>query len=158
MPRLPHALTAALACAGLALADGTYLGTNYCSSTANSSGAAATIKVFGPNYNGSGEVFLDDAVVISAFPLPRESLGLFLYGTRPERLPFGDGTLCVGGRVHRSAAHPASATGLIFESTTLDDLNGLTTGLWHFQAWFRDPAGGRSGFNLSDGIALDVSP
>jgi hypothetical protein len=157
MQRLLSFLAAALACAGLALADGTHLGTNYCSSTVNSSGGAAAMSVFGPDHNGSGEVFLDDAVVISAFPVPRASLGLFLYGTQPDSVPFGEGTLCVGGQVHRSAAHSASATGLIFESTVLSDLPGLTPGLWHFQAWFRDPAGGPAGFNLSDGIALQVS-
>jgi hypothetical protein len=28
---------------------------------------------------------------------------------------------------------------------------GLT---WNFQAWYRDPAGGASGYNLSDGLEL----
>jgi hypothetical protein len=157
MPRLPSFLATALACAGPALADGTHLGTNYCSATVNSSGGAATMSIFGPDHNGTGEVFLDDDVVISAYPLPAGTPGLFLYGTQPERLPFGDGSLCVGGQVYRSAPHSASATGLIFESTILGDLPGLSTGLWHFQAWFRDFAGGPAGFNLSDGIALQIS-
>ncbi|HVS17620.1 MAG TPA: hypothetical protein VMT18_03385 [Planctomycetota bacterium] len=157
MSRFPSFLAAALACAGLALADGTYLGTNYCSATVNSSGGAAAMSIFGPDYQGSGEVFLDDSVVISAYPLPRESLGLFLYGTLPNRVPFGQGSLCVGGRVHRTRVHAASSFGWIFESVTLGDLPGLTPGLWHFQAWFRDSAGGPAGFNLSDGIALEIS-
>jgi hypothetical protein len=157
MLRFPSFLAAALVCAGLALADGTHLGTNYCSATVNSSGGAAAMSIFGPDHQGSGEVFLDDSVVISAYPLPRQSLGLFLYGTQPDRVPFGEGTLCVAGQVHRSAAHSASALGMIFESATLGDLPGLTPGLWHLQAWFRDSAGGPAGFNLSDGIALEVS-
>jgi len=153
-PLLPAAL---LACAGLALADGTHLGTNYCTSTPNSGGGAASIEVFGPDYGGTGQVFLDDAVVISAFPLPPETVGLFLYATQPAQLPFGDGFLCVAGQVQRMPAHTSLASGLIYDSVTLGDLPGLTAGTWHFQAWFRDVAGGPAGFNLSDGIALTVS-
>ena len=29
---------------------------------------------------------------------------------------------------------------------------------WNFQAWYRDPAGGPSGFNLSDGLGITFCP
>jgi hypothetical protein len=28
----------------------------------------------------------------------------------------------------------------------------------HFQAWFRDPSAGMTGFNLSDGLELTLAP
>lgn len=157
MQRSPLLLAAALACVAPALADGTYLGTNYCSATINSSGAAAGMSIFGPDYGGTGQVFVDDPVVIGAYPLPSEAIGLFLYASESNLVPFGDGNLCVGGFVQRMPADTASGAGLMNAFVTLGDLPGLDAGLWHFQAWFRDSAGGPAGFNLSDGIALQIS-
>ena len=77
----------------------------------------------------------------------------------------GDGFRCVGG--------PTGTVVRIFPFVNADGLNVMSSGIdntnpahsqlmagstLNFQAWFRDPAGGPFGFNLSDGIAIPFTP
>lgn len=141
-----------------AQADGTSLGENYCPATVNSSGAAAKQTVFGPNHGGSGQVFLDDPVLLGAAPVPRGTIGLFIYGPSQGQLPFGDGVLCLSSPTQRLPALTSTGGGQLAQNITFSSQLGFAPGPWNFQAWFRDPNGGPAGFNLSNGLSLTLSP
>jgi hypothetical protein len=90
--------------------------------------------------------------------------GLFYFGPDEPQVPFGNGFRCVGGgpgevfRVFPFVA--ADAAGSLRASLDLPSLPGTISpgSTWKFQAWFRDPAGGGQGFDLSDGISIDFTP
>jgi hypothetical protein len=151
---------AVLALAGAALADGTWLGTSYCTSTPNSTGGAAAMGVFGPDHGGTGLVFMDDPVVLSASPVPAGCVGLFLFGQAPAQVPFGEGFLCVSPPLHRLPPTVAVGfgAGTLEQSLTFSRNPAFAPGTWYLQAWFRDPPGGPTGHNSSDGIELEISP
>ena len=47
----------------------------------------------------------------------------------------------------------------ICDNTSLPPTGSFVAGvLMRFQAWFRDPAAGMSGFNLSDGVEVTFTP
>ncbi len=125
------------------------VGTNYCQSGPNSTGMASIISA-----SGSSSISQND-LVLSAGPMDNEP-GIFFFGTTQLNAPFGNGTRCVGGSVFRLP--PSFATGNTL--TRAVNVNGtpanvITAGsLWNFQAWFRDPAAGGAGFDLSDGLAV----
>ena len=137
---------------------------NYCVSTPNSN------SVTGAVMSGLG----DTSVTNNNFSLAvndagANKTGLFFYGGSQLQTAFGDGFRCVGagglgtfrlyplvttdawGSVTRPldfTAPPANAgAGAIGSGST-----------WYFQFWFRDPMGGPSGFNLSDGLAVEFCP
>ena len=115
------------------------LGTNYCSSTPNSTGFAAAMSGAGTIANAT----------LSAGPVPNQP-GIFYYGNAQVQLSFGNGLRCVGGTVTRlpvlaASGNLASIGGL--------DLSGVPTP-FYLQYWFRDPAGGGSAFDLSDGYSI----
>lgn len=154
--RLAGAALAATLMAGLALADGTWLGTSYCQANPNSTGQPALIAMFGPDNAGSGAVFLDDVVILRAGPVPQGTVGMFIYGQQETQTPFGDGYLCITGQVNRLPVTSARGS---FDSTfvqpiVFSDHEGFHMGDWKLQAWYRDSAGGPSGFNLTDGLAF----
>jgi hypothetical protein len=123
--------------------------TNSCSSSANSTGAAATLS-----WTGSTSVTANDLVLI-ATPVPNQA-GLFYYGPNQLDLPFGNGRRCVGGAVYRLDVHVASGNVLshALDITTPPGMGGqIQVGSsWNFQAWFRDPMGGGAAHDLSDGL------
>jgi len=125
------------------------VGSNYCTSGPNSTGSASVISA-----SGSSSLAQNN-LVLSAGPMDDEP-GIFFFGTAQLNTPFGNGTRCVGGTVFRLP--PSFATGNTL--TRAVDLgaapaNVITIGsIWNFQAWFRDPAGGGVGFDLSDGLAV----
>jgi len=136
------------------------VGTNFCSSLLNSSGSASVMSA-----TGSSSVAAND-LVLSAGPGPVGEPGVFYYGpTDLAGIPLGDGMRCVGGaagtvvRIFPFAV--ADGTGTM--STGIDNTNpahaqiapGVTL---HVQCWFRDPAAGMSGFNLSDGYSIFFMP
>jgi len=129
------------------------VGTSYCQSSPNSSGSASVISA-----SGSSSLAQNN-LVLSAGPMANEP-GIFFFGTAQLSAPFGNGTRCVGGSVFRLS--PNFATGNVL--TRAVDLSAapasvITVGsIWNFQAWFRDPAGGGVGFDLSDGLAIGFLP
>ncbi len=134
----------------VALDDGS-IGTGYCTSTPNSTGSAATIDAFGSTS------FTTNDLTLVAGPVPATP-GLFYYGPTQGQVPFGNGFRCVGGQLSRlSVSVPSGGV-----MTTAVDLltpptaNGQITpgSVWNFQAWFRDPAGGGAGFDLSDAVEV----
>jgi hypothetical protein len=87
---------------------------------------------------------------------------VFFHGPAQASLPFGDGFLCVTGGVVRMGPPVAADSAGAF-SDALDNTGpggvGVALGVTrHFQGWYRDPAGGASGFNLSNGITVVFGP
>ena len=128
-----------------------YVSTSYCVGAPNSAGPGAVIS-----YTGSKSVAAND-LVLQASPVPDQP-GIFYYGPDQLQLPFGDGFRCVGGMVGRLPV--VMGTGNVLQSALdITDppsvANQITAGsTWNFQAWFRDPAAGGTGFNLSDAIGI----
>ena len=101
-------------------------------------------------------------LVLRAGPIAPGEPGIFYYGPgQVAALPFGNGFRCVGG--------PVGSVVRVFPFL-IADIHGFLTGpidntnpthaqltsgtTLHFQAWYRDPAGGGDGFNLSDGYRV----
>jgi len=132
------------------------IGFNYCMTAPNSAGSGALITG-----TGSASVGANNLGLVAGAIAPGEP-GVFYYGpTALTGLAFGNGFRCVGGgagtvvRIFPFVVSDASGT----LSASLDNTNpshaqivpGATL---NFQAWFRDPAGGGAGFNLSDGYTI----
>lgn len=124
----------------------------YCVTSPNSLGSGAQIGWSGTTSVSSNEFALQ--VVSAALGTP----GLFFYGDNQTSLPFGDGVRCVGGGIFRLKPKLADeAFGFVQDQLDFTD-PPLPAGqifpgsVWNFQYWYRDPAAGGSGFNLSDGL------
>lgn len=122
----------------------------YCTSTLNSSGAAASI-----DSSGSTSIAAN-SLVLTCNELPAAQFGVFFYGTSQVQVPFRDGFRCVGGSVVRMPMVQVDATGSVSYEPDLASAPGITSGTTlNFQFWFRDPGGpGGNGSNLSDGLAI----
>jgi hypothetical protein len=134
-------------------------GTSYCTSTVNSSGQAATIAI-----SGSLSIAANDSA-LHVVGAPSGRPGLFIYGAAAAQLPFGDGWLCISpfspGLVRLPPTTVIAADGtaqyaLDFGQLTKAPITAGST--WHFQFWFRDPAAGQFGANLSDGVRATFVP
>ena len=129
------------------------LGTNYCTSTVNSTGAASIISALGSN-----SIAADD-LVLRASNLPTQP-GIFIAGPSPGQVPFFNGFLCVGtSGLQRFATVNTPANGVIQESVTIatsapGGLNVAAGQPYYFQRWNRDPAAGGGNANFSDGIEI----
>ena len=68
----------------------------------------------------------------------------------------------MGGTVGRLTVVNAASNllGFAFDNTQPPNAQVvvLPGSTWNFQAWFRDPSAGNSGFNLSDGLSLSFLP
>jgi len=136
-------------------------GFNYCQSTANSSGASASIS-------SSGDFSISaNNLTLAATGAALNKVGLFYYGGNQVQVPFGDGFRCVGGQIFRLS--PPVLTDVLgfaqrsldFTSPPMNSGGGMVSAgsSAYFQFWFRDPGGpGGSGFNLSDGLCVTFAP
>ncbi|MFT7670128.1 MAG: hypothetical protein ACI8X5_002835 [Planctomycetota bacterium] len=136
----------------------------YCWAAPNSASATgAQIDLFGSTSVGQNNFGL---MVLGAVP---NTLGLFFYGSGQTSVLFGDGLRCVdgaGASVIRLGP-PAAADSLGFGSRTVDFTQPpasagpgqvLSGSTWNFQYWYRDPAGGLAGFNLSNALSVPFCP
>jgi len=126
----------------------------FCVTSPNSVGPGALIS-----HSGSPSLSAADFGLVAQGCPPRQ-FGIFYYGPNRIQIPFGEGFRCVGGQVFRL---PLSMTDLFgFISQPLDfaahaaRIKPSTT--WNFQFWYRDPAGGGTAFNLSDGLSVSFCP
>jgi len=132
------------------------LGTNYCTSSPNSSGSPSLITAIGSTS------IADNDLTLSAGPMADNEPGIFYFGSNQLNTPFGNGTRCVGGTVVRILPPAMAAGGVLTRVVDLTSgpvasaIAPMTT--WNFQAWFRDPAGGGLGFDLSDAVEIDFEP
>jgi hypothetical protein len=132
------------------------VGTNYCVANSNTSGGAASI--FGI---GSATV-ADNNFTLGASGLPVSTPGLFFFGPNQIQLPFGEGFRCVGGAVLRLQPPAfAPASGMVTRSVdlTVSPAAGVMVpgATINIQYWYRDPSGGPSGFNTSDGLSVSFN-
>jgi len=134
------------------------IGTNYCISTVNSTGASAIISA-----TGSESVATND-ILLSAAPVPNQP-GIFFYGPDQIQVPFGNGFLCIGTGatgIARLAIENASANLITHQlDNTMPPAPStqITAGsTWHFSCWYRDPAAAGAFFNLSDAVSITFTP
>ncbi|MFT5155323.1 MAG: hypothetical protein ACI841_005334 [Planctomycetota bacterium] len=121
---------------------------NYCQSSPNSTGQPASITA-----EGSSSIS-DNQFTLFAGPVPNQP-GVFYYGNQQINVPFGNGVRCVGGQVNRlSVTFP---NGNVAQQD-VDLLTGIMPGFVNYQYWYRDPQGGGSGFNLSNGLQAIFQP
>jgi hypothetical protein len=130
---------------------------NYCTSTANSSGWPARM-----DYRGCPSLLPNDFTLLAS-SVPLNQPGLFFAGPDQVQVLFGNGTRCAGGSpVLRLPPFVVSGADGRFEYP-LDLQSALATTLtagstWNFQAWFRDPVAGGAGFDFSDGLSVRFVP
>jgi len=123
-----------------------------CFTSPNSVGPGAII-----GYYGSRSVNTNDFNLLTS-GLPPNGFGLYYYGQNEILTPFGNGYRCVGSPVTRLGVMQANTFG-----DAVHDLNLTGTQIdagetWIFQYWYRNPAGGGAGFNLSDAIGVPFCP
>jgi hypothetical protein len=135
------------------------LGDSYCPLTPNSAGPGAALIA-----SGSASVMANN-LVFTAGPIAALEPGIVYYGPDPIQVPFGNGNRCVGGavgtivRVFPFAQADTSGTFTQSIDNTLPAHSQIVPGATlNFQAWFRDPAGGGAGFNLSDATEITFTP
>ena len=125
---------------------------NYCQTSANSVGPGALISS-----SGSHSVSVNDTTLL-ATGLPPNQFGLFFYGQNQANASFGNGFRCIGTPLVRLNVTQANGSGDASYFLDMTDLpaNGQIGANedWNFQMWYRDPMGGGSAFNLTDGLAV----
>ncbi|MCB9915998.1 MAG: hypothetical protein H6828_12785 [Planctomycetes bacterium] len=133
----------------------------YCVAAANSAGpGGAQIGIFGSTS------FAANDLILTCTGLPSGQPGIFFYGPNQVQLPFGDGFRCVGGTLFRlyppvsgdlfgNAARPVD-----YALPPMDAGGGMIQPgvTFNFQFWYRDPAFGGAGFNLSNAQTLVFTP
>jgi hypothetical protein len=132
--------------------------TNYCVGAISSTGEGVSIGEQGTRYLSNN----DYALFFKA--CPANQLGIFITGQGTNNVPLGNGFLCVGGTVQRFL--PPVSTGIAGTGSMALDFTDpsspasqFTAGsTWNFQFWYRDPAAGGSGFNLSNGLSATFCP
>jgi hypothetical protein len=125
---------------------------SYCVGSSNSVGLGASLSASGTPYVSLNNLSL------SAWGLPPSQNGVVFYGDAQVQVPFGEGYRCVGGATFRLAPvwqSTAQGTIQIYPDLTAPPMNtgfGLVEpgSVWNFQLWYRDPAAGGSGFNLTN--------
>ncbi|HVS08372.1 MAG TPA: hypothetical protein VMS76_00765 [Planctomycetota bacterium] len=150
------AFSAMLVLGGLAPAQDAARPENYCFSVpygASIGGTDCFAKGAIMGWSGSVQVSMNDFTLVVSDALPGAK-GMFLYGMEQQRLPFGNGYLCIAPPVHRLpglvtvpddgiATYPldlsADANAMFAAGTT-----------WNFQFWYRE----ERTFNLSDGLRV----
>jgi hypothetical protein len=130
---------------------------NYCVALPNS------YEPFGATISsqGSNRISANDLELLTS-GVPPGTSGMYFYGQSPAFVPFGNGYRCVGNPLFRL---PIQVAGMFGEVNYRLDYNALPAGgsiapgqTWNFQLWFRNPAGGGAGFNLSDGLRVQFCP
>jgi len=136
---------------------------NYCLTAPNSAGTSATISSSGSTSVASANFALNVAGGVPG------NLGIFFYGHGQAQAPFGDGYLCVSsGSVGVFRLHPVVQVNASGQASLAIDFTSPPAGsgpgalmagsTWNFQFWYRDPAAGASGFNLSDALQATFCP
>ena len=140
------------------------IGTTYCTSNPNSTGATSSLSAA-----GSAAVASND-LTLTAADLPPSSFGFFLASQTQGSVanPGGsEGILCLGGAIGRFVGpgqiKNSGANGefdLALDLTALPSPTGFVVALpgetWNFQAWHRDSVGGVAVSNFTDGLSTTL--
>lgn len=146
---------------GTAFVEDLTAASRYCTSTPNSAGPGAWLGT-----TGTTNVSNQNLVLVAAGAPPGQ-FGLFYYGAEAAQVPFGDGFRCVGpgavGLFRLNPPEQIDASGRAMHALDYGNpptpSGQITPGsTWYFQFWFRDPAAGGVGFNLTDALALSFCP
>lgn len=123
----------------------------YCTSTANSTGCAATLTASGSPSLGT------NYFALSASCVP-DGPCLFFHGSTQQQAPFGDGFRCTGGAVVRIAPMSPASGGWVETLVDLGASQITSAGTRNFQCIFRDPQAGLGHFNTSNALAVTFVP
>jgi hypothetical protein len=128
---------------------------NMCSTSPNSVDPTGALMA----WQGTSLVSNNDFVLV-ATGLPPNAAGLFYYGAAETLAPFGNGFRCIASPVFRLGVQNASLFGELVRNLDLNSVPGpiLAGDTKYFQAWYRNPAGGGAGFNLSDALRVQFCP
>ena len=124
---------------------------NYCVGAPNSTGLGAVI-----GWSGSLSVGAN-AFALTCTRMSPNSSHIYYFGRTQSQAPFGDGFRCITGSVSRlnppQVATPGGTSSRYVDLTTIPAVGNITVGSTrYFQCWYRNPAGGGAGFNLSNGL------
>ncbi len=128
---------------------------NYCLTAPNSVGPGALIDSAGPLSIAA------NGFALQASGCPPNTFGIFYYGQSEVQTPFGNGWRCIGNPVTRLPIQQMDLLGAITYplNFTVAPNTQITAGsTWRFQLWYRNPAGGGAGFNLSNARRVRFCP
>lgn len=136
-------------------------GTNYCTSTPNSTGNAATMSG-----SGSSSISANDLTLIASNVPQVPGIGIFIASPGAAQIPIWDGFLCVAPQGLQRINQITSPVGGVV--TQLIDYTGASTGTvplnvfagfsYYYAHWYRDPAAMNTGANLTDGYQIVHTP
>jgi len=131
-------------------------GHTYCTSNSNTSGNVGHVRM-----EGSRSV-ANQTMTLTAEDCPALKPGLFFLGNGQVNAPFGEGRRCVGGAVKRFQVIVTDSAGIAYQPINFNAnyAAGIAAGGpgVNYQFWFRDPAGGPAGFNVTDGLHVEHTP
>jgi len=124
---------------------------NYCVGAPNSTGVGATM-----GWSGSLSVGAN-AFTLTCAQLPPNASHVYYFGAAQGQTPFGNGFRCITGTLARlnppQVATPSGTSSRYVDLLAIPAVGNITAGSTrYFQCWYRNPAGGGAGFNLSDGL------
>jgi hypothetical protein len=133
---------------------------SFCPATFNTTGQPGAMSASGSQSTAA------NTFTLVADQLPQNKTAFFFYGNQQVQVAVGQGWRCVGGSVYRLRPPQNSGPGgsisrlLDFSQPPAGSgpgaiLPGMTR---YFQAYYRDPAGGGAGFNLTDALEVEFCP
>jgi len=123
-----------------------------CFTSPNSVGPGALIGMYGSRSESANDFHL------ICTGLPPNGSGIFFYGQNEAFQPFGNGYRCIGNPVIRLPIVNASQFGEVTFDVNLPSTQIDAGETWFFQYWYRNPAAGGAGFNLSDAVGVPFCP
>ena len=133
--------------------------TPYCFGIPNSTGTGGKIS-----FSGSINVLAND-LVLEVVDCPAGQPGLFYYGPTQTQVTFGNGARCVAGGVGQVfRLFPFSVSDSLGNASYALNFAAAPSGplmagsVWNYQFWYRDPAAGAAGFNLTNGLEVTFTP
>ncbi len=110
-------------------------------------------------YNGTNSIANNDFILTTSGCPPNASC-LYFYGPAETFAPFGNGYRCVTGGISRFSVQQITVFG---DASRALDFGNLPSPIVagdtrFFQLWYRNPAGGGAGFNLSDALGVQFCP
>ena len=133
---------------------------NFCPATINGTGLPGIMSSSGSQQPAA------NTFTLIASQLPANKTAFFFYGNVPVQVAVGQGWRCAGGSVFRlQPAQNSGPTGSIsrllnFAAPPAGSGSGvIVPGMTrYFQAFYRNPAGGGTNFNLTDALEVEFCP
>lgn len=128
---------------------------NTCFTSPNSVNAIGAVMASA----GTQSIANNDFVLLASGCPPNAS-GLFYYGANETFTVFGNGYRCVGNPVFRLGILQVNLFGDAVENLDFNNVPGAISAgqTKYFQFWYRNPAAGGAGFNLSDALGVPFCP